>query len=207
MFKEFRLLATFSLKDRKYIAPFKEILCYTFEEINKEDILAKKVSEEALDKITIKLDRLEERFIFEEISKEQYNRFRQKLEKEKAEKEQELHQNSFESSNLEKSIDKALEYASNLPLLWESGDIETKRKLQYMVFPDGIEYDFKNDAVRTSRVNVIFNAISLLSGNFNYIKKENSHHENVNSLLVESGRFELPSKQGILKLSTRLVFV
>ncbi len=65
----------------------------------------------------------------------------------------------------------------------------------------------KNDAVRTSGVNVIFNAIDLLLGSFNYKKKENLHRENVNSLLVESGRFELPSKQGILKLSTRLVFV
>jgi hypothetical protein len=28
-------------------------------------------------------------------------------------------------------------------LLWSSGDIKVKRKLQFMVFPDGLGYDFK----------------------------------------------------------------
>ncbi|WP_339687260.1 hypothetical protein [uncultured Nonlabens sp.] len=48
----------------------------------------------------------------------------------------------------------------NLPLLCSSGDIEVKRKLQYMAFPDGLGYDFKNKRVQTFRVNSIIAKIA-----------------------------------------------
>jgi site-specific DNA recombinase len=48
----------------------------------------------------------------------------------------------------------------NLPLLWSSGDIEVKRKLQYIAFPDGLEYDLKNKRVQTFRVNSIIAKIA-----------------------------------------------
>jgi len=47
------------------------------------------------------------------------------------------------SSNLMKSVKMALDYACNLPSLRELSNLETKRAIQYMVFLDGIGYDFK----------------------------------------------------------------
>lgn len=44
-----------------------------------------------------------------------------------------------------------------------------------MVFPDGIEYDFKNKLVQTFRVNEIFNAIRSFSGNLKEIEKGTFH--------------------------------
>lgn len=64
------------------------------------------------------------------------------------------------------------------------GDIETKRAVQFMVFPDGILYDFKNDRFQISRVNLIFDSINLLSGNYDLNKKENQHSLNEDSHLV-----------------------
>jgi site-specific DNA recombinase len=48
----------------------------------------------------------------------------------------------------------------NLPLLWSSGDIKIKRKLQYIAFPDDLGYDFKNKRVQTFRVNSIIAKIA-----------------------------------------------
>ncbi len=187
-FKE--LLTSFSLQDENFIAPFKEILTYTFLEMNKELIDDMKRNEIELKKIQTKLDRIEERFVFEEISKSLYDKFRSKLEEEKQEIELLIGKNDFKSSNLEKSIDSALQYSLNLPSLWESGDIQTKRALQYMVFPQGILYDFKNEAFRTSRVNLIFESINLLSSNYDKNEKENQHYQNEDSLLVGAKGFE-----------------
>ena len=134
----------------------------------------------------MKLDRLEERYVFEEINKSQYDRFRTKLVAEVNQKKKNLSKHSFDSSNLKKSINIALKYALNLPLLWSSGDIEVKRKLQYMVFPDGLGYDFQNKRVQTFRVNSIFAQIACLSDKLGANKKGNFQNNFENSLLVTS---------------------
>lgn len=89
-------------------------------------------------------------------------------------------------SNLEKSIGLALKYALDFPSLWASGDIGTKRSIQYMVFPEGIGYDFKNKRVQTFRVNSIFTAILSISRELTGNKKGDYHTFDDNSLLVTS---------------------
>ena len=138
----------------------------------------------------MKLDRLEERYVFEEINKSQYDRFRTKLVAEVNQKKKNLSKHSFDSSNLKKSINIALKYALNLPLLWSSGDIEVKRKLQYMVFPDGLGYDFKNKRVQTFRVNSIFAQIACLSDKLGANKNGNFQNNIENSRLVTSTGFK-----------------
>ena len=85
------------------------------------------------------------------------------VDSEKLEIEKNLQQDGFNLSNLEKSIELALQYSLQLPSLWSSGDLEVKKSIQNMVFPDGILYDFKNDNYRTTRVNSIFSVIPSLS--------------------------------------------
>jgi len=63
----------------------------------------------------------------------------------------EYEKEGIQLSNLEKAIEKALNYSFKLSDMWVSGDLEQKRKLQRMVFPEGIEYDHKNDIYRTFR--------------------------------------------------------
>jgi len=76
-----------------------------------------------------------------------------------------------------------------------------------MLFPEGIEYDFKNHQFRTFRINSIFLTILSISKDLIGNKKENYHNFYDNSLEVESPRIELGSKQAIQMLSTRLVLV
>ncbi|WP_271855673.1 recombinase family protein [Patiriisocius marinus] len=187
------LLKTYTLKDEKFIAPLREILHYTFVSMNKEAIEDSERLTKEVNAIELKLDRLEERYVIEEINKSQYDKFRTKLLTEVSEKKKNLTHNTFDSSNLKKAIDRALKYALNLPLLWSSGDIETKRKLQYMVFPDGLGYDFKNKRVQTFRVNSIFAQIACLSDKLGANKNGNFQNKIENSRLVTSKGFKPPT--------------
>lgn len=187
-------LERFQVKDEKLIEPLKIIIKEKFLALNKDAITDSKRYENDILTIEKKLNRLEERFVFEEISKEQYNRFRRILQKDKDEILKLTYQTGFNSSNLNKAIEKGLKLAVNLSLLWQSGDIETKRKLQYMLFPEGIKYDLKNDSFRTTRINSIFKAISVISTDSGENKNGILHKKNEESLSVERKGFE-PSKR------------
>ena len=43
-----------------------------------------------------------------------------------------------------------------LSSLWINGNLYEKRKVQKMIFPEGIEYDRKTDQYRTLRANSFF---------------------------------------------------
>ena len=157
------LLKNYQIQDKKYIAPMKEVMYYTFKAEHEAKIQETAVQQKQILEFTTKLERLEERYVFEEISQGQYEKFKQKLEAEKYEIEESLYSNGFNLSNLEKAIDLSLKYSLKLPELWGSGNLEVKRSIQKMVFPDGILYDFKNDDYRTTRINSIFSVIPSLS--------------------------------------------
>lgn len=59
-------------------------------------------------------------------------------------------------SKQEEMVDKIVELAQNLPKLWEQSNYYNKQKLQYLVFPKGMEYDRKNDVCRSEEVNPLF---------------------------------------------------
>ena len=64
--------------------------------------------------------------------------------------------------------------ASELPSLWRKANFEGKRKLQYLVFPEGIRYDRKNDDYRTTRINLLFSGIPYLTRLVDDYKKGDS---------------------------------
>ncbi len=152
-------LGQYQLSDKKYHAPMKEIMYYTFKTLHEARIEETAIQQKNLIDLNTKLDCLEERFVLEEISQIQYQKFKEKLDREKLKIEKDLHKDGFNLSNLEKAIDLALQYSLQLPSLWSSGDLEVKRRIQNMVFPDGILYDFKNAIIRTTSLNSIFSVI------------------------------------------------
>ena len=74
-----------------------------------------------------------------------------------------MYSDGFNLTTLEKVIDLSLKYSLKLAEFRDSGDLEVKRGIQKMVFPDGILYDFKNDDYRTTKINPIFSLIPSLS--------------------------------------------
>ena len=168
------LLATYQITDEKFKAPLKDIILNLFKEINQEIIAQSLQNEKQIRLIEKKIERLEERYVFEEINNAQYTKFKQKLNTEKEQILSETEKDGIDLSNLEKAIENALNLSINLSKLWASGNLEQKRKIQKMVFPDGIEYDHQNDVYRTFRTNSIFNVIHSLS-------ETNRHKKNGNN--------------------------
>lgn len=110
-----------------------------------------------------KLERLEERFVMEEITKEMFDKYRAKLTHEIQKIQEQINQSSWKVSNLEECIESAMEYGRNLPLIWASANYKDKRRLQNLLFPEGIIYDKKSGQCRTERINSLFLSIALQS--------------------------------------------
>ncbi len=171
------LLSTYQLKEKKYHAPIKEMMMYAFKEQQKDQLIEAENQLKKLNEATQKLDRLEERFVFEEITAAQYEKFKAKLEKEIEGIEEKSQNKAFNLSNHEKAIELALNYTCNLQNIWLLGDIEAKRAIQNLVFPEGITYDFKNQTYRTPRVNSYFSAIASISNDLKSKKQRASSNK------------------------------
>ncbi len=193
--KEFlSLLDRYTIADKKYIAPLTDIIHDTLIDKNQEALEDQKRLAKELEQVNERINTLERRYVvLNEITKSQYDLFMPELKTEQRELEVKMENSGINSSNLKKSVKLALGYACNLPLLWKLGDLNTKRAIQYMVFPDGIGYDFKNKLVRTFRVNEIFGAISSFSGSFKDMEKGSFHSIYEKSPLVTAGGFEPPT--------------
>jgi len=109
-----------------------------------------------LTKVSNKLERLEERYIDEEISKELFDKHHTRLIKEKEAIQALIENSMIKSSNLERCVEWTVEICSKLNTLWTFEDFENSERLQRIVFPEGITYDWENRRFRTSRVNSFF---------------------------------------------------
>ena len=107
------------------------------------------------------IELLEERFVLNEITSDQYGKFSKKYQSEIDQLDQEISQQSNICSNLKKSVEKGLKIAQNINQIWASGDFYDKQKLQYLLFPEGMLYDKENGVVRTTRINSFFQQIAV----------------------------------------------
>ena len=137
------------------------------------------------------LDRLEERFVLNEITKEQYEKFSLKYSEELAQLKQETIERADLSSNLEKAVEKGLNIAETISQLWINSDYYEKQKLQYLIFPEGILYDKQNDRVRTRRINILFHEIAVQTKGLNENKNDNLLLDCHFGSKVGMARFEL----------------
>jgi site-specific DNA recombinase len=146
-----------------------------------------------LSEINSKLDRIEERFILEEITREQFYKYSEKFKSEKALILKSIQKTQIKESNFEIAVENLIKIASNLPSMWTSSNSNGKQKLQKFIFPDGVYYSKKNDQCRTKIVNPLFSYISrqstLLSQNKTGIIEDFSN----DACLVAEGRVELPA--------------
>ena len=74
-------------------------------------------------------------------------------------------------SNYEKQIPVIIANASNISSLWHNADLESKRKIQNLVFPDGIFWDKRITDYRTDSRNKFFDLMDKFSVSYGEIKK------------------------------------
>ena len=159
-----------------------------FIEQYEESIKAAQAAKSKIKLLENKIERLEERYVFEEINKAQFEKFKQKLSLEIRAIEQDNIEMPLKLSNLEKSIELGLKYACNIHEAWELGDITIKKAIQNMMFPEGMLYDIKKDCYLTPRVNSIFEVISSISTITIKNKNEiNSKKSNLSRLVAGAG--------------------
>ncbi len=161
-------------------------------ELNVNTLLYKKLGEQ-LNEVTIKkrkltelhqkLEGLELRFVNGEINSSLFEKYSKIFEEEKKQLTDEIDKSSFNSSNLERAIKKAISIARKPLQLWQSSDYDDKQILQYLIFPDGIWYNKEKKEVRTPRVNVVFSAIAsqirVTEENKNGRLIKNDHHSHL----------------------------
>lgn len=83
----------------------------------------------------------------------------------------ELDKCNLNLSNSEKQIPIIIANASNISTLWHNADLESKRKIQNLVFPDGIFWDKKIADYRTISRNKFFDLMDKFSVSYGETKK------------------------------------
>jgi site-specific DNA recombinase len=125
-------------------------------ESNKESSEQKGIMNRNPTEVNNKLLKLNERFIEGDLDRETYRQMKEKFEGERGQIERQLTKSGNQLSNLEKCIELAIEFSSNLASLWDLSDYGNKQRIQYLVFPQGIFVDKENNDYRTPQVNSVF---------------------------------------------------
>lgn len=111
-----------------------------------------------------KVERIEERYILEEITGELYQKYKQKFEIERDEIEGRMKKNTIELSKLDTFISFTFKAAENVRQLWEQGDYTQRQELQAAFFSEGISYNRQNDECRLGKPNYFLEHVADLSG-------------------------------------------
>lgn len=140
-----------------------------------------------------KIEKLEKRFLNEEIDKVFYDKYRsifvQELNTilaERVESEKQL-------SNIQKILDKCFYYCQNINKIWGSSDSDDKHKLIKILIKDKIYYNREKSEYLTFEKNSIIEYISSGAGLCEGLEMKNPSCFTKDSSLVAGGRFELPT--------------
>ena len=183
-----KLLKQFEISDPKYLKVIQDKMEEVFHKILSDKIEEAKLTEKYLKDFDNKLERLEERFVFEEITSAQYNKFKSKIENEKQRTIDNSYDENINLSNLKKAIKISTKKSIELSDKWTYGDYYQKLRIQNILFPEGIEYNFKNNTYRTKRINSIFSVIPSLSKEYEQKKNgTNSNKLNLSHLVAGAG--------------------
>ena len=124
------------------------------------------------------------KFGYGKISQEIYDITIEDVERNVTAIEEELYTIPVVTSNLENLIKTALNYLQDLRQIWVSVDYDSKRKLQKVIFPQGLVIDLKNRASPTSPMNKFLETVNSLLVSYNLKKEGNFQTISENSLSV-----------------------
>ncbi len=158
-----------------------------------EQISTQEALQTQLTEINRKMARIEERFMDEDITKELYVKYSEKLAQERQQLEESLAQMQNTGSNLDDKINFVIEMAEKLSVYWDSATYSVKQKIQFMLFPDGITYNRKTDQCRTSSINETFLQIVRWKQELNNEKSGIPELNISYAALVAGSRIELPT--------------
>ena len=155
------LMSEYNL-DANLIEPLKEQLKITYHFMNHQNEVYEIELKGRLKEIQKKIDGIEEKYVLGDLDKALFEKYTARFKEEMTQINFELQKVGIKLSNLDKYIDFTLKIASKLNKLWVSGNYQMKQKLQYLMFPDGISFNKKEDIYRTDKINAVFSCMSSL---------------------------------------------
>lgn len=146
-----------------HIIPLMEIqLTKLFKNYNEVNLIDEKQLEKQEIAIQNQLKQLKIRFGLGNIDKETFELTNQHLLEQRLEINKELNNGKVTISNLENLLSKALTKLANLNVVWTSTDLEGKRAMHKIMFPEGIFYDAQNHQYLTRKTNQFVALVSSL---------------------------------------------
>ena len=119
-----------------------------------------------------------------------YDKFANKYAEDVFELEKNISGDGKLTSNLTKEIENVVKETSNLSEIWASGCLETKKKIQKLVFPEGMVVEAKNKQLRTHNLNNLIVVMLRITDIYNTNKKGTINVKTDKSLLAERGGLE-----------------
>ena len=166
----------------------KQQMIITYNQLTEEGETERNNLDKELAEVMKKLERLEERFVMEEITLEMFDKYAGKFKAEQRELEAAIAKTGKRVSNLDECMQNAIELSSKLATVWDLSDYKGKQDLQFLLFPDGIYYNRKTGGCRTPKVNEVFSYIANLAQSWTQNKTGNTHFDlNVPGLVVWAG--------------------
>jgi site-specific DNA recombinase len=166
-------LSTYTIKP-EYIAPFIDCIKVSYNYMTESQRTQEKALKDRLEALEKDIDVLEEKYyVKEQISGETFQKFHTKYVEERDKIVQEMPKTPLSISNLEEKLNQAVAFSSKLNTVWSSSSFSQKERIQKLIFPQGVVYDFENEVFRTQEVNLVFHTISYLSGNCEDSENEN----------------------------------
>lgn len=147
----------------KLVPQLKQQLKFTFEFLNQENTEEEAQLKRQANEVQKKLDKVNERYALGEIERSMHEQFKSKFESELDTFNSQLEKVSLNLSNLDRYLDTTITISQNINKIWSAADYETRQKVQYLAFPEGISYDKKNNRYLTPRINSYFAALPVLS--------------------------------------------
>ncbi|UAY53678.1 recombinase family protein [Ferruginibacter albus] len=176
------------------IEPFKEQLKLTYNTLNGDLEQSNKLIYEQLEKLKIDFKKLKTRYALNaDIDSDVYQELKTDFELKISTLESEIENGSQKISNLDNYITLSAEIVGNISKYWAFQELETQKRIQELVFPEGIMLDTKNRVYLTSKVNLIFEESSMLVKDSKEENKNDNDKKPLSSSIVARSRLELPT--------------
>jgi site-specific DNA recombinase len=148
--------------DHTLVDSFRTVLTETYTRMSAKHEVDTKLLQRRITEQTTFRDKLDQKFVEGHIDTDTYKRQCIKNSQTLSNLNKEL-RSAQTISNPTLFVDFALKMATKIHILWSQSMIYEKRRLQHLVFPEGLSYSKANDQYLTPRINSLFVMISALN--------------------------------------------
>ena len=162
LFAEF--LGQYSLSEQT-VKAFEVQLKLTYELLSGESKDDNKLYQKELDKHVAKLKTIKQNRMMGLVDDEElYLEMKSELEAKIFDIKKKMEGNPEELSNLDKYVSESVTVSQNINKYWANSGVEMKKRVQELVFPNGLVLDMKNRVYLTKDVNVVFEINRVVTG-------------------------------------------